>query len=112
MDTRTSTEPRAEAMEIPEVKPRVDHRLSVGRRLRKEIGAALEYLWELSGSARLYKCDAVLLEGQEKGDWSRFWSSNRRGSGPETISIPSWASRKGRQDSETHTRSSSRVSRT
>jgi hypothetical protein len=35
------------------------------RRLRKQTGAALEYLWELSGSLRLARADALLVVGRE-----------------------------------------------
>ena len=51
---------------IPEVKPPAGDRINVARRLRRSVGSALEYLWELSGSARLYKADALLLEGRER----------------------------------------------
>jgi hypothetical protein len=34
--------------------------------MRRTVGSALEYLWELSGSVRLYKADAVFIEGRER----------------------------------------------
>ncbi len=50
---------------IPDTKPVVDHSLGAMRRLRKQTGAALEYLWELSGSVRLARADALLVSGRE-----------------------------------------------
>lgn len=50
---------------IPEARPIVDHSVGTMRRLRKQTGAALEYLWELSGSVRLARADALLIKGRE-----------------------------------------------
>jgi len=51
---------------ISPTKPECYHKIGLLRLIRKNIGAFLEYLWELSGSIRLYKIDAVLVEGKEK----------------------------------------------
>jgi len=40
--------------------------ISFPRRLRKDVGAGLEHLWELSGSLRLARVDALLVEGTER----------------------------------------------
>jgi hypothetical protein len=50
----------------PEIQRLTPVRPGLARRLRKNAGAVLEYLWELSGSVRLYKADAVLVEGAER----------------------------------------------
>jgi hypothetical protein len=41
-------------------------RIGFLRRLRKDVGGVLEYLWELSGSLRLARADALLVEGRER----------------------------------------------
>jgi hypothetical protein len=62
----TSAEISSRSGLIPEVKPTADHSISPARRLRKDAGAALEYLWELSGSVRHGRGDALLVEGTER----------------------------------------------
>jgi hypothetical protein len=47
-------------------KPIVNHQTGLVRMMRKNIGSALEYLWELSGSIRFYKVDVVVISGKEK----------------------------------------------
>jgi hypothetical protein len=59
-------EAQSPALSIPETKPTADSRIGLARRLRKDVAAALEYLWELSGSARHHRADAVLVEGKER----------------------------------------------
>ena len=49
-----------------DTKPACEAHVGLTRRLRKEVGAGLEYLWELSGSLRLNLADAVLVEGTER----------------------------------------------
>lgn len=51
---------------VPRTRPAAPRKISVARRIRRDAGAALEYLWELSGSVRLYKADALLVEGIER----------------------------------------------
>jgi hypothetical protein len=55
-----------QSLPIPETRPIVDHTAGPIRRLRKRAGATLEYLWELSGSLRLARADALLIRGREK----------------------------------------------
>ena len=47
-------------------KPEKDLSIGFTRKVRKEAGAFLEYLWELSGSIRLHKVDAAVIQGTEK----------------------------------------------
>jgi hypothetical protein len=42
-------------------------KIGFSRQLRRKLGAALEHLWELSGSLRLARADAVVVEGHERG---------------------------------------------
>jgi hypothetical protein len=51
---------------VTELRPPADGRVGLARRLRKGVGAALEYAWELSGSLRHYRADAVLVTGEER----------------------------------------------
>jgi hypothetical protein len=58
----------ARASRPPNPEPVRGRAASIGfpRRLRRDVGAGLEYLWELSGSLRLARADALLLEGKER----------------------------------------------
>ena len=47
-------------------KPEYDLSIGFGRKIRKDAGAFLEYLWDLSRSIRFHKVDAVLVQGVEK----------------------------------------------
>ena len=47
-------------------KPRNSQRTSAFYRIRKNIGAALEYIWEVSASIRNLQVDVVIIEGAEK----------------------------------------------
>lgn len=47
-------------------KPEYDLSIGFARKVRKEAGAFLEHLWELSRSIRFHKVDAVVIEGSEK----------------------------------------------
>jgi len=51
---------------ISSIKPQTNNSLSFLRRIRKDLGAFLEYVWELSGSLRLYEVDVVTVVGTEK----------------------------------------------
>ena len=51
-------------------KPRNSRRTSAFYRMRKNIGAALEYIWEVSASMRNLQVDVVIIEGAEK--FSRY----------------------------------------
>lgn len=52
--------------EIPAEKSPVFSRLGFFRSLRKKLGWCLEYLWHLSGSLRMCRGNAILLEGKER----------------------------------------------
>jgi hypothetical protein len=49
-----------------ECRPTVDHAMGLARRLRRDGGAALEYLWELSASVRHPRIEAFLVDGTER----------------------------------------------
>lgn len=66
MEMKTDTMQENCTALINETKPKLDYSLSFFRKIRKNIGAFLEYLWELSGSIRLYKADAVIITGKER----------------------------------------------
>lgn len=66
MATKTWGRQLGDMYPIPEARPRQTNRVSIARRLRRDVGALLENLWELSGSVRLYKGDAVVVEGTER----------------------------------------------
>nr|MBC8391160.1 hypothetical protein [Deltaproteobacteria bacterium] len=51
---------------ISPIKPKDHNKIGGLRNLRKNTGALLEYLWELSGSIRFYKVDAAIVVGEEK----------------------------------------------
>ena len=51
---------------IRPIKPKVNNNLGLLRRIRRDAGALLEYLWELSGSFRLYEVDAAVISGSER----------------------------------------------
>jgi hypothetical protein len=53
-------------MPIPDSRPAGDTPVSLVRRIRRHVGAVLEYGWELSGSFRHPWADALLIEGREK----------------------------------------------
>jgi hypothetical protein len=48
-----------------ETRPHADHTVGLARRLRRDAGAALEYLWELSASLRRSSVEACLVDGTE-----------------------------------------------
>jgi hypothetical protein len=66
MDMSVRDMQRDYSVPISPKKPKPVSPISFPRRIRKNIGAFLEYLWELSGSIRLNKVEAVLIEGVEK----------------------------------------------
>lgn len=47
-------------------RPGAGRRLGAAARVRRRIGAILEYLWELSGSVRMHRADALVIEGCER----------------------------------------------
>jgi len=49
-----------------QTKPECNNKIGFLRSTRKNIGAFLEYLWELSASIRFYKSDAAIVLGKEK----------------------------------------------
>jgi hypothetical protein len=51
---------------VSDRKPLGSRRRSVFHRLRKNIGAALEYTWEASASVRHLQVDVMIIEGAEK----------------------------------------------
>ena len=48
-----------------EIRPARDTHIGPVRRLRRDAGAFLEYLWELSASVRRHRAAAILFEGKE-----------------------------------------------
>ena len=51
---------------VSDRKPLGSRRKSAFYRMRKNIGAALEYIWEASASVRHLQVDVMIIEGAEK----------------------------------------------